>query len=67
MTNDVIFITNTSKENLEVGDIISFKTGNYINTHRIVRIEEKNGEEVYITKGDNNNSEDRTPVKFQDI
>ena len=67
MTNDLIFITNTSKENLEVGDIISFKTGDYINTHRIVRIEEKNGEEVYITKGDNNNSEDRTPVKLQDI
>lgn len=67
MTNDVIFIVDTSKENLEVGDIISFRTGDYINTHRIVRIEEQNGEEVYITKGDNNSNEDRTPVKFQDI
>ena len=67
MTNDVIFIVDTSKENLEVGDIISFRTGDYINTHRIVRIEERNGEEVYITKGDNNSNEDRTPVKFQDI
>ena len=67
MTNDVIFIVDTSKENLEVGDIISFRKGDYINTHRIVRIEERNGEEVYITKGDNNSNEDRTPVKFQDI
>lgn len=67
MTNDLIFITNTSKEDLEIGDIISFKTGDYINTHRIVRIEEKNGEEVYITKGDNNNREDRGYVEFQDI
>ena len=67
MTNDVIFIVNTSKENLEVGDIISFRTGDYINTHRIIRIEEQNGEEVYITKGDNNSNEDRTPVMFQDI
>ena len=67
MTNDVIFIVNTSKENLEVGDIISFRTGDYINTHRIIRIEEQNGEEVYITKGDNNSNEDKTPVKFQDI
>ena len=67
MTNDVIFIVNTSKENLEVGDIISFRTGDYINTHRIIRIEEQNGEEVYMTKGDNNSNEDRTPVKFQDI
>ena len=67
LTNDVIFIVDTSKENLEVGDIISFRTGDYINTHRIVRIEEQNGEEVYITKGDNNSNEDKTPIKFQDI
>ncbi len=67
MTEDVIFITNTSRENLEVGDIISFRIGDYINTHRIIRIEQQNGEEVYITKGDNNNAEDRTPVKFEDI
>lgn len=67
MTDDVIFIANESKENLKVGDIISFRTGEYINTHRIVRIEEQNGEEVYITKGDNNTLEDRTPVKSQDI
>ena len=67
MTEDAIFITNTSKEDLEVGDIISFRTGNYINTHRIVRIEEKNGEEVYITKGDNNSNEDRGYVEFKNI
>ena len=67
MTDDVIFIVDTSKENLKVGDVISFKTGDYINTHRIVRIEERNGEDVYITKGDNNKLDDRTPVKFQDI
>ena len=67
MTEDVIFITNTTRESLEVGDIISFRIGDYINTHRIIRIEQQNGEEVYITKGDNNNAEDRTPVKFEDI
>ena len=67
MTNDLIFITNIDKEDLEVGDIISFKTGDYINTHRIVRKETRNGEEVYITKGDNNNKEDRGYVEFQDI
>ncbi len=67
MTNDVIFIVNTSRDDLEVGDIISFKIGNYINTHRIVRIEEENGEEVYITKGDNNDTEDGGYVEFEDI
>lgn len=67
MTEDAIFITNTSKEDLEVGDIISFRTGDYINTHRIVRIEERNGEEVYITKGDNNQKEDRGYVEFKNV
>ena len=65
--NDVIFIKEVPKEDLKIGDVISFKVGNYINTHRILRIEEKNGEIVYITKGDNNNSEDRGYVKFQEI
>ena len=64
MTNDIIFMVDTSKENLEVGDIISFRTGDYINTHRIVRIEEKNGEEIYITKGDNNSNEDRSNFNY---
>ncbi len=67
MTNDVIFITKASEENLKVGDIISFHVGDYINTHRIIRLEEKNGEDVYITKGDNNETEDRGYVEFQDI
>ena len=65
MTNDVIFITKASEENLKVGDIISFHVGDYINTHRIIRLEEKNGEDVYITKGDNNETEDRGYVEFK--
>ena len=64
---DVIFIKEVDKDELEVGDIISFKTGEIINTHRIVKIEEQNGEEVYITKGDNNKKEDRGYVKLNDI
>lgn len=67
MTDDVIFIKNVSKEKLKVGDIISFYEESYINTHRIVRIENQSGEEVYITKGDNNEKEDKLPVKFKNI
>ena len=67
MTDDVIFIKDVSKEELKVGDIISFYEGNYINTHRIVRIKNQNGEDVYITKGDNNEKEDKLPVKFKNI
>ena len=43
---------------LEVGDIISFRQGQSIVTHRISEIVENNGEIEYKTKGDNNNAED---------
>ena len=43
---------------LEVGDIISFRQGQSIVTHRISEIVENNGETEYKTKGDNNNAED---------
>ena len=64
---DVIFVKNVDKDELDVGDIISFKTGEIINTHRIIKIEKQNGEDVYITKGDNNQKEDRGYVKLNDI
>ncbi len=64
---DVIFVKNVDKDELDVGDIISFKTGQIINTHRIIKIEKQNGEDVYITKGDNNQKEDRGYVKLNDI
>lgn len=45
-------------DNYEVGDIISFRQGQNIITHRISEIEEVDGEIRYRTKGDNNNTED---------
>lgn len=45
-------------ENLQEGDIISFRQGQSVITHRINKIMNENGEIVYQTKGDNNNIED---------
>ena len=42
-----------------VNDIISFKTkDNIVVTHRVVEIQENNGEKAFITKGDNNSQND---------
>ena len=41
------------------GDIIAFKEDNIVITHRIVEVINENGTTKYITKGDNNNTEDR--------
>ena len=50
--DDVVIVHITDK--VKEGDVISYKSGNSIVTHRIV--EEK--EDGYITKGDNNNVDD---------
>lgn len=67
MTGDAIFVKQISEENLKNGDIISFKDGDSVNTHRIVEIVENNGTKRYRTKGDNNKKEDRDLVKYSQI
>lgn len=61
-----------SKSDLHVGDIITFysssiDTGGYTVTHRIKEIKTIEGETYYITKGDNNQSEDEGMITFDDI
>lgn len=59
MTGDIAVVKEIDVKDLKEGDIIAFKTDdNIVITHRIVDIVEENGEVRYITKGDNNNTED---------
>ncbi len=64
---DAIFIKEVPQNELKENDIISFKDGNIINTHRIVRINNDNGKITYTTKGDNNKNEDRIAVSYDKI
>lgn len=59
--NDVILIKKYN--DYKVNDIITYNYENYLITHRII---EKN-DEGFITKGDNNNSQDNDLVKLKDI
>lgn len=52
---------------LKVGDIIHFKRDDMMICHRINRIIEEEGVLYFETKGDNNPSEDSTPVKVEHI
>lgn len=57
---DLIISKNTPYDELEKGDIISFKDSkNFVTTHRIYEVTEKNGSICFVTKGDNNNKEDK--------
>jgi signal peptidase I len=53
---DILFLIKAKPEKLEIGNVIAFNSGtrNVPVIHRIIEIEEKNGELVFTTIGDNN-------------
>jgi len=65
--NDVIVIKKCAQDELEKGDIITYKKQDgTIVTHRIVAIHKEN-ENIYTTKGDNNNVEDGEKIKYSQV
>jgi signal peptidase len=65
---DIVVIKSVSDDELQTGDIISFKKGQSVITHRIASIDtNENGEKVIVTKGDNNNTEDSGTISFDDV
>ena len=55
---DLAIVKDEGTENLKVDDVIAFKSGDIVITHRIVEIVNEDGLIKYITKGDNNNTKD---------
>ena len=70
---DIIVDTKVDNpSSLKVGDIITFHsnfidTNGYTITHRIIDIENTNGEIRYYTKGDHNSRQDEGYITFDDI
>lgn len=64
---DLVLTKEVDSETLKVGDIISFKEDEIVVTHRIVEIINENGEDVFITKGDNNEANDPGYVKPENV
>lgn len=63
-----IVITKESEEELQIGDVISYRRGQSVITHRITNIiKQENGENKYRTKGDNNNTEDSEEISIENI
>ncbi|MCH4890307.1 signal peptidase I [Acidaminobacter sp. JC074] len=60
---DVAIMQKVDKENIQIGDVIQFWANDYFIIHRVVQIEDGK----YITKGDNNNTEDSKPVEFGQV
>lgn len=55
---DILFITGTKPEKLEIGDVIIFEAGTKNPViHRIIKISKENEQYVFSTVGDNNNGQ----------
>lgn len=67
MTGDMVLVKNTDAGNLQKGDVIAFKSGEAVVTHRIIEVKTENGEVSYVTQGDANDSPDQTSVKPADV
>ena len=52
---------------LKKGDIIAFRSGKSVITHRIVDIIDENGVLEFVTKGDNNNNNDKNVVTSNNV
>lgn len=63
-----IVVVKEEKNNLKVEDIISYRKGQSVITHRISQIVENDNDRVtYKTKGDNNNTEDSEKIESKEI
>lgn len=65
---DLIITKSVDPENLKIDDVIAFRDAQgTITTHRIIDIVVENNEAFFITKGDNNNVQDRNLVEYSDV
>ena len=69
---DAVIIKRATEDNIKVGDVVTYRSLDpafygILITHRVINIEEEDGNLIYITKGDHNETIDRTPVSFGQI
>lgn len=64
---DIVIVKKVGQDELKNGDIISFRQGQSVITHRISEVIEKDGKVQYKTKGDNNNAEDSGSISYDMI
>ncbi len=64
---DILFMIRAKPDKLEIGDVIIFEAGrrNPI-IHRIIKIEEENGEYIFSTIGDNNEGQLSSEKEIQE-
>lgn len=65
---DLILTRVIDPDTLKVGDVIAFRDEEgTVTTHRIIDLVEEDNKTYYITKGDNNNTQDKNLVEKKDV
>lgn len=65
---DLIFVKEIDPSTLKVNDVIAYRDGeDTVTTHRIIDIVENNDVTYFITKGDNNATQDLNLVAYEDV
>lgn len=65
---DLIMTRVVDPTTLKVDDVIAFRDAEEtVTTHRIIEIIQKDGVTYFVTKGDNNNSQDQNLVEYEDV
>lgn len=64
---DIVIVKDIEENELQNKDIISFREGQTVITHRIIDIQTLDNQKQFITKGDNNNSADKKGLNIDVI
>lgn len=69
---DAVLVRRYDPDDVNVGDVITYRATDetyygILITHRVVDIQYENGKKLYITKGDNNPTIDRSPIEGNQI
>lgn len=65
--DDLVVVKKIEVSNLQKGDIITFRQEDRIISHRIVKIIIEKGKMKFITKGDNNEVQDKDSIEINNI
>ena len=65
--NDIVIVKKVDSSKLKENDIITFNINGDVITHRIIKIENVNNEQIYITKGDSNEVSDSDKITYDNI
>ena len=65
--DDLVVVKKSKPEELQKDDIITFKQENRIISHRILEKTKEKGEVKFITKGDNNDIQDKDAIEMSNV